>query len=293
MKNFTRRKSSPAWLFIILLSLIACSKDGKMDMLDTEKQGPIAQNDCTIALSFDITTYTYAQAYRPGDQDGLTLGEQTLKLPEIESCSVEACILNDGQMIAEVLAKQPPGNTPVFPPGTIRATKYPEEFTMHKMTFQNGAITSYNAQGEVITQNLTDDGTIMLLYQNIIEGIREQTAVITAEQMSWVIEGFVAAGFEARPAGDERVVLLRHTFDDGAYSELIIDKELQIIRGQANFNAEGELQTKSYFSFAGEAGKPVLTGHTYVAYMDSPLSKKRMAIIKRSVISNFKLEKNR
>ena len=136
------------------------------------------------------------------------------------------------------------------------------------------------------------DGTSLALFQNIIEGLGEQAIVLTAEQMSVVLQGFAEAGFEVRATENERVALLRHTFEDGSFCELAIDKELELIRGQANFSVDGALQAKSYFSFTGEADNPVLTGHTFVTYMDSPLSHKKMAIIKRSVIENFKLEKN-
>ena len=290
MQDFTTRKFSSGWLFILLLSCASCSKDVKMEMPETEKQGPIAQNDCRIALSYEITTYTYAQAYHPGEQEELTMGEQTLRLPKIEGCTVEACILEDGQMIAEAYALQPE-NAPEYPPGTIGPLTFPEERKMEKMVFGPGWITSYDAQGDAIAQSFTD-GTNLAFYQNIIEGLGEQATVLSAEQISATLEGFVEAGFEVRPTENERVALLRHTYEDGSYSELIIDKELQLIRGQANFDDGGELQTKSYFSFAGEAGNPVITGHTFVTYMDSPFSQKKMAIIKRSIIENFNLEKN-
>ncbi|MCB0561578.1 MAG: hypothetical protein H6573_11265 [Lewinellaceae bacterium] len=289
MKNFTYRMLSMAWLLFILLYLIACSKD-RDGLPEMEKQGPIAQNDCRIALSYEITTYTYAQAYHPEEQEALTLGEQTLRLPRVESCTVEACILEDGQMVAEAHAAQPE-SAPEYPPGTIGPLAFPEESAMDKMVFSQGTITSYNAQGEPLAQSFSD-GTNLALFQNIIEGLGDQATLLTTEQMSGVLESFVEAGFEVRPTENERIALLRHTFEDGSFSELVIDKELQLIRGQANFDVDGILQTKSYFSFTGEARKPVITGHTFVTYMDSPLSDKKMAIIKRSTIKNFNLEKN-
>ncbi|MCB9290273.1 MAG: hypothetical protein H6560_23390 [Lewinellaceae bacterium] len=289
MKNITNRSLGAAWLWIALLCLAACSKD-RNGISEVEKQGPIAQNDCRIALSYEITTYTYARAFHPGEQEELTQGEQTLRLPRSEGCTVEACILEDGQLIAEAHALQPE-NASEYPAGAIGPITFPEQYSMDKMVFSNGTISSYNADGEVLAQSFSD-GTSLALYQNIIEGMGEQATVITAEQMSGLLEGFADAGFEVRPTENESIALLRHTYEDGSFSELIIDKELQLVRGQANFDADGTLQTKSYFSFSGEAGAPAITGHTFVTYMDSPFSGKKMAIIKRSVISNFNLEKS-
>ena len=289
MKKIIQSTPFTGILLLLLLSPWACTKEATIGLAAPEKQGVISQNDCRISMSYDIVTYTYAQATSPGEQETLSLGEQSLRIPAIESCSVEACVLDNGQVLAEVWMHEPV-DAPQYPPGTIGYNTLPSPYAPARMVFNNGDITSYNAEGEPIAQGQAASGST-LFYQGLIDNLGEQATMISSEEMSLTLQGFEAAGFEVRPTGQDRIQLLRHTYADGSYSELILDTELQLIRGQGNFNAAGKLLTKSFFSFSEGMENPILTAHTFKTYMEAP-SGTRMVIVRHSKINNFHLEKN-
>lgn len=279
---------------IILIFFAACSEDNKIitPLQENENNQILSRlplGDYKIQMSYDMTTFTYAQAANSEKQGALTPSEQTLGIPGGVGCHVEIGVLETGEMVAEIQMTHP-GNIPSYPSRTIGVNRYSEEFIMDKMTIQDGLITTYNSKGEVITQGAHNESAIAF-YQNIINSMLE-IKPLTVEQMSAIIDGMKEAGFDIRSTDLEYLDIMKHTYDDGSYSEVILNKELYLVSGQANYNAEGELQTKSYFSFEGEPGNPELKSHRFVTHFTAPLSEIKMAIVKHSIFENFSLNIN-
>ncbi len=279
------QKMWPIAFLALITCVLACSKDdaGPFPSVNQVTQG------CPISMSYEITTAAFTRAANLNEQTELTTAEQILSYPTFSKCSVDMCIAENGEMSADIQMLESE-NTPNYPVGTVGLQSIPEEFQVDRIEINGGTTIYYNDQGEAINTEVIDDASSVEFYAKIIEEMAD-VVPLTEEQMSWVIEGFIGAGFDMTPI-NENLEMLTQPHPDGSYSKVVLDKNLQVIRGQANYDSSGKLLTKSNFSFTGEPGSPIVTGHRFVTYFISPYSQKRMAITRKSKIENFSLTKN-
>ena len=295
MNLFMNYQKTCLWVFLIFMSaMLSCSKDIATDPANSGQENGVVSSSLQtaegtrISLSYDMTMSKFTRASNAQEQKELTPSEQSLSYPKFAHCHVEAQIGEDG-MLTATIQMLPLADAPKYPVGTMGHQVYPEEYLIDRIEISNGNATHYNKKGEVIANERTDASTVSY-YQNIIQNMVEHRP-FSREEMSWVIEGFKEAGYDMETV-DDKYEILTQPFTDGSSSRVVLNKELGVLAGQANYDASGKVTTKSNFYYEGESGNPVLRGHRFVTYVNSPFTNKRMAITEMAKIENFSMTLN-
>ena len=278
-------------LVILIVLSISCSKDDEQESTESTPNNTTQLLDnAKLSMSFDLTTYTYARAVDPDAQGALTDGERSLSIVNGVGCKGLVEVSEDGEIAAEITMTNPIA-IPNYPPRTVGVHSVPEKFMMDKMIFRDGKITTYNTAGEILADQSIAASSLSF-YEDLIERITEQAPYahlgnLTEDHKEHIISGMIEGGFDIRNTILDNIKILKHSYADGSYSEVILDTDLFVVKGQANFDSNGEIQTKSYFSFEGSPSQPVLKEHFFVTYMDAPISGIKMSIVKHSIFENF------
>ncbi|RMF28371.1 MAG: hypothetical protein D6765_06085 [Bacteroidetes bacterium] len=273
------------------LFLLSCGKDDPAPFPTDDPTGLEMHDSAALFMSFDLLTSRQVVPKNPADTVAITEGEKILSLPKFKGCHVDVLLGQDGSYSADVEMVDFP-EFPDYPPNTIGIDRFPEHLQTKRIEIRDAVVTYYGNDGQVLMTEF-EDPDILLLIQNLVQGMtRKNLPPLPPEGMDLLLQAFHESGFEITPTELDHLVALTHRYDDGSKSVLIIDKQLQLITGQANYDPAGNLSTKSDFHFQPDpqTGQPVLTGHRFVTYYDSPFSNVKMAVVQRSAVRNFVLQ---
>ncbi len=278
-------------LFLLLLTLftLACIQD------DFSGDGGGIEIRCgitpTLQVSFTANTATFTKAADPKEQSLLSETEQALSNPTFTHCDIIYGIADDGTYYSEIQLVYP-DNYPYYPTRTIGQQYVSNEYKADKIVTCDGTTTYYNIAGDIINEEFIDNSVNVEQFSGLIRDLSECTS-LTTQEMSWLMEAFREAGYDMSTFNDDLDVLT-HTYPDGSFSRVVIDKNLQTLRGQANFDVAGNVTSKSSVSFTenSTAGNLTVSNHRFATYLPSPISGTRLCITRQTSIENFSLIKN-
>lgn len=281
-----------AYAFMLTFGLFSCSPDSpdpiEADARISDKCGINPQ----LQISFTANTSVYTKAANPQEQHLLSPAEQLLANPKFTHCDIVIGVGESGAYFSEIQLLYP-DNYPYYPLGAIGHERIPEEHRLDKISTCDGTTTYYDMNGDIIHSDLIDDLEFKEdFYSSVIKNVRENAA-ISPEEMSILIQAMREAGLNMSTFNDNLEVLTQ-SFDDGSFSKVVIDKNLQTLRGQANFDAEGNVTSKSIISFTEDSspGNLKVSSHRFTTYLPSPISGKELCITKRTSIENYTILEN-
>ena len=282
-------------IFVLAFFIGSCNKGVDSPAGNEQNEhsfSSLTVNDETaLAISYEMETSTFLTPLHPDDRDLLTDAEKALSIPKPIGYKVVQMVKSNGLIDADVIVSEF-DEMPKFPPNMIGHQVYPESFKANRIEIRDGVKTFYNSNGEVITTDSHSDEDVTF-YLKAIENIGEDF-ILSNENMALLIEGYRNAGFDTRESDQfPDIEILRAEFDDGTSSEVLLDKRLQLIRGQINYDSDNKVTTSSILAYQENAnGQKELIGHRFATHYTSPFTGVEMVINKISKIRNFTIQKN-
>lgn len=244
--------------------------------------------DVAMAISYEMRTSTFLTTLKSQDKENMTRAEKALSIPKPVGLRVTQMIKKDGKIDADIEMVQF-DDLPVFPKNMIGNISIPSKFDTKIIEIRDGASTHYNEDREVITNKVQSESETRFLEQ-VMADVRESTP-IPDDQMDMVIEAFRESGFDIEQSQTNPDILRLIVMNvDGSRVEVLLDTNLQLIRGRNNYSSEGELETSSHFMFDQLTRK--IKGHWFSTYYTSPFTGNQMMLNKVSKIDNLIIQVN-
>ena len=271
-------------LLIMAVFLYSCDDDKIIDGKGNPPDSLIT-NDCFMSVAFDVETITHIRPLASEgveNYDELARPEQVMLPPSIVKCHIESCINEDGT--TEGFIQMLPANIDAQYPERAAGTGIGQKKLFDRAEFtSDGSVTYFNEAGEVVNSGFL--AADVVAYQALIDQVSE-FETITEEQMDLVIQAFIDEGFEVETEEGSDLAYLKQPLSDG-YSKVILDKRNYAVRGQENYDANGNLSTSYNLYMKGEPDNLTITGHQFKTFFESPFSNVKMSITRRSIITNY------
>jgi hypothetical protein len=262
-------------LAIVLLALLlaqACTDDLN-EGNQPERQG--------WSVSYTVTTSQYARAQKPEEQQLLTPSERAMATPKISKAEVSLHLDAAGGVSGTV---QMLPNGVAYPSNAIGNSQPPEYLKVNRISFDAHTVSYYNGAGSLIEASPLD-ARLASYYQMLASEIQAQVT-LSAEEFGILMEAWSNASFSIEAYGD-KLHLVRIPAADGGETRLIIDNALQAIVGNAEFDANGKLISKSYMQVEGTMQEPQRATHGFIVPMEAPFSGHEMEAISLSNVENI------
>ncbi len=277
-----------------LVGLLSCSKEdvSKTQNGQTFQYIQVDPSECALTMSYDMVAISYTSAVNPEDQEALSVGERSLALPKWEGCHVEACVMEGGVYMAEIQMFMP-AEAPTYPDNILKLPDVPDALKTDRISISDNTVTSYNKAGDVLSVTNRDEADVDF-YLNAIEALSSsiEEELPDMDAMNTAMDAFRDAGLDM-VAYNSQYEVLTQSSADGGFSKVVFDKTLGgAIVGHANFDAAGNISSKTTYSFSREGNQLRLNRDRFVAYFEAPLSKKKMKMVRNSNYSNFQFTSN-
>ena len=269
---------------LLLLGFNACKKDEL-----SKPTGHGFRDGCVLSLSYDAHSITRTLPVRGFPFDSLSLAEQSLAIPRLQKRHVEVCVEENGDFYAEVTIEPEPIDHPenaVGLPDPVRP-----ELELSRIEIFNDDANFFNASGEMIGGTVNAGFDVAAEIREELDFLRNYDP-LTEEQVDAMIQGMRDAGLDIIDTDNDRYVVLREAMPSGGSRHTMFDKLMQIERGVAFYDEQGELINRSAIAYEGTPDAPVLTGSQHMVYFDSPTTEARMAIKTNTSISNYQFTQN-
>ena len=267
-------------MIILLISIcISCSKDSQQDV---DVKSISRSDDCELFISYDVERVTTVVPAADNTVTELHSADQIM-LPDLVHCNVSTCVFPDGTVEGSIQAL-PMNQDYIYPEGVIGS---PDKPTFHAARINNGSVTFYNENNEVI-----DDGILENMSGIQVEQLTslENLQPISPENMTILIDKMVAKGYQVtRQEGSEHIFHLVHTLQDGSAAKATFDMEKLVLVGLESYDTAGKLVTRRRNIFEGTAGNVVPKSILFETFYVSPFSQAKMSIREHSRISNFSI----
>jgi len=271
---------------LLLLGFNACKKD----KLPVGEPADLEFRDgCVLSLSYDAHSITRTLPVGGFPIDSLSLAEQSLAIPRLGKRHVEACVEENGDFYAEVTIEPESIDHPenaVGLPDPVRP-----ELELSRIEIFNDDARFFNASGEMIGGTVNAGFDVAAEIREELDFLRNYDP-LTEEQVDAMIQGMRDAGLDIIDTDNDRYVVLREAIPSGGSRHTMFDKLMQIERGVAFYDEQGELINRSAIAYEGTPDAPVLTGSQHMVYFDSPKTEARMAIKTNTFISNYQFTQN-
>lgn len=216
---------------------------------DNANNVPTPVPECNVSLNYDAETTTVFEAAQIADTSQLTLTDRCMMLPRNERVLESICLKSDGKftITSEYID---PVHPIVYPEGTIGR---PRQRKYKKVVNDNGTLTYYNAQNEVIDNDVTlygPDTDIQALIATFTS-LKSQPALDSVD-FNHALSLMASSGLSMTqfPNG---IVATRTNLGSAGYSISLIDKQAHMQIGQLNFDTNGTLQHLYMLKVSGVA----------------------------------------
>lgn len=268
--------------FFVFALLVSCTNDDEIDAID----------DTAIFMSYDMVSTTFTTPQNTDDASSITKAEKTLATPFWEGCHVEAKILFDGSVEAQIEMTSPE-DTGEYPSNTVGGKmSFPEQMQTKTIRMENGVSTYYNSEGEVIFLN-RQSAADMAFFESLVSDMSKNQQ-FSEEEFDAILESFRQAGYATVDnAANPNYAEMTLERSDGGSTVLLIDKQRQHVSSRIQLNANGEVESSSDWIFTeGDETNAHPLYHRFLTFYKSPFSDVQMAIQKVTKFNNFIIEKN-
>ncbi len=275
--------------YFLLLSLFVSSCQRELeDSLGGQSSFLLLENNTKgISISFTANTAQYVRPSNFQDTSIMTLSERSLMVPEIWKSNVIFELDENGNFAGEI------NFLPIetqYPKNVIGRHVAPEGLELSKIEFDNEISTFYNLEGEVknidaLCSQVRD--YYVQLSSNLVE--RE---LISNEAFEIMMLAWEDAGYQVTDYGGN-YQSIRVDLPNGNYSYVFVDKSIQAVVGNAFFNNDGSLESRSVsYIETDEEGEYENITNIFATPFTSPLSEVEMEIVVNSDISNITINSN-
>lgn len=275
-------KNTPFLLFLFLFLLFgtyACKPDKDSEPKKTLITG------CGVSLQFEAETTTFIRPHDASQTSQLSILDSALMMPQRERTIESVCIKPNGDYRIEKTFATP--DDPIGYP--VRAINLFPKATYKRMVNNNGSITFLNELDEVIDSDIV--GNISSMADEVLTLFQElkEAPPLTDADFTNALNILSNNGLSLL-AHDENILTTRVDHPGGAFSIMVIDKNIRMKVGQMDFDQEGHPCTAYFVDAIGQAPNVVfqkMIQNTWFKAIDSGV---RMKMTKMTDFKSFNLD---
>ncbi|TVR76377.1 MAG: hypothetical protein EA409_13530 [Saprospirales bacterium] len=267
--------------------VIACQDELEVSVGNPSEFLLLENNTEGISINYTVTTAQYMRPSNLQDTSLMTLSERSLMVPEIWKSNVIFELDKNGNFAGEIdflpVESQLPANV-------IGRHVAPEGLELGKIEFNNEISTFYNLEGEVKNIDalcIKVRDYYVQLSSNLVEKV-----IISEEAFETMMLAWEDAGYEVTDYGGN-YQSIRIDLPNGNYSYVFVDKSIQAVVGNANFNKDGSLESRTVsFIETDEEGEYENIKNIFATPFTGSFSEVDMEIVVSSELSNISINSN-
>jgi len=275
------------YLLVALLFVIACQDELEVSVGNPSEFLLLENNTEGISINYTVTTAQYMRPSNLQDTSLMTLSERSLMVPEIWKSNVIFELDKNGNFAGEIdflpVESQLPANV-------IGRHVALEGLELGKIEFNNEISTFYNLEGEVKNIDalcIKVRDYYVQLSSNLVEKV-----IISEEAFETMMLAWEDAGYEVTDYGGN-YQSIRIDLPNGNYSYVFVDKSIQAVVGNANFNKDGSLESRTVsFIETDEEGEYENIKNIFATPFTGSFSEVDMEIVVSSELSNISINSN-